>query len=74
MRISLGSHSSGREIAAYLSSHLDDVGIFGWTVSVTKEEESATQNPNGTSAPSLGDTASPSNEQTFIARDLPDVD
>lgn len=74
MKISLAPHPTGKEIAAYLSNHLEGVGILGWTVSVTKEEESATQNPDGTSAPSLGDTASPSNEQNFITRDLPNVD
>lgn len=69
-----GPQASGNEVAAYLSDHLDEAGIFGWTVSVTKEEESATQNPDGSSAPSVGDTATPLNLENFITREVPDVD
>lgn len=62
------------ELSAYLSEHLDEVGIYGWTVSVTKDGEAATQGPDGSPEPTEGSNEAPGDGDAFYLKPIPDDD
>jgi hypothetical protein len=60
------------ELSAYLSEHLYDLGISGWTVTVTKDGDAATQGPDGSPEPTEGSNETPGNDDPFLLRRIPD--
>jgi hypothetical protein len=66
-----GVDTSAEELAAYLSDYLDGISVYGWVISVTRGDESATQGPTGAAEPSLGDTDSPGTDDPFVLKIVP---
>ncbi len=67
-----GPDADAPELSAYLGDHLYNLGIYGWTVSLTRNGESATQGPDGSPEPTVGSNEAPGNDETFILRPISD--
>ncbi|WP_307957046.1 hypothetical protein [Sinomonas sp. ASV486] len=55
-----------------MSELLQSLAVYGWTVSVTKDGEAATRNPDGSPEPTEGEDEEPGSDDTFDLRRIPD--
>lgn len=68
----LHSEIEASELSEHLGEYLYASGVYGWTVSVTKNGEAATRGPDGSPEPTEGSNESPGNDDTFYVRKIPD--
>jgi hypothetical protein len=59
-----GPDAKAAEVSRYLSGHLRELGVNGWTISVTRGGDSATQIPDGPLEPE-DRTEAPGGDDTF---------
>lgn len=72
MDSTINNESPAMEVAPYLAEHLNGLGIYDWLISVTRDNDSATQRPDGEVEPSLGESDSPGHSTVFEVKDVLD--